>query len=341
MDMNSQESEIINEGVLKYIMDDLGTSQPYMFLQDNDAYVDIYNPAHQQHLNNENLLQQHQIKSEHQLQQHLNEDCQLQQHLTDGSHLQQQQQHLNNDRHLHEQHLNNNPHLQQQQFDNHQLQQQQHVNEDHQLPQQQPLTDGIQLHHHQQQQQQNTNNDNRQLMDGGGEAMGGGEVGAPPPPQHTSPTGLQPCLTIYPGCYDFHVTVANTHNGRHAWVYSSKLQKIYIDIDKVLMLQFRLNTVDVKGLCVRALLVYSGPDHDANHSPGIATLLEEVQKLHAKFDQLNNLHAKFDQLNNKVDKILRELAPNLRDDNSRPNKIEITGHHKTREQVAESPQPHP
>ncbi|XP_039274942.1 cellular tumor antigen p53-like, partial [Nilaparvata lugens] len=43
--------------------------------------------------------------------------------------------------------------------------------------------------------------------------------------------------------------------------YSSKLQKIYIDIDKVLLMQFRLNRVDVKGLSVRTLLVYTDPDH--------------------------------------------------------------------------------
>ncbi|XP_039283228.1 cellular tumor antigen p53 isoform X2 [Nilaparvata lugens] len=263
--MNSQESEIINEGELNYIMSDLNSSQPYLFLQGNE-YVDLYSSAHQQQL----LRQQQMAGEQHQMQQqHLTDDQQfVQQHLTSDQQMQQQQidgeQHLSNDQQFAQQHLaDDQQHLSNdQQFaQQHLADDQQHLSNDQQFAQQHLTGDQPQLNHLMSEPAPSDDSKVGIISGSGGEM-----VRAPPyhdttPSEHTSPTGLRPCLTIQPGVYDFQVNVANTLNGRHAWVYSSKLQKIYIDIDKVLLMQFRLNRVDVKGLSVRTLLVYSDPDH--------------------------------------------------------------------------------
>ncbi|RZF47503.1 hypothetical protein LSTR_LSTR007430 [Laodelphax striatellus] len=79
-----------------------------------------------------------------------------------------------------------------------------------------------------------------------------------------SPTGNLPCLDNYPGVYDFGVELSSANNSRHAWVYSPKLGKVFIDVNKVLLFKFRLNTQNMMGLRVRALLVYIIPDHINN-----------------------------------------------------------------------------
>ncbi|XP_039281567.1 cellular tumor antigen p53 isoform X2 [Nilaparvata lugens] len=78
-----------------------------------------------------------------------------------------------------------------------------------------------------------------------------------------SPTGNLPCLDTYPGIYDFGVELGG-NNSKHAWVFSPKLGKVFIDVNKVLLFKFRLNTQNMMGLRVRALPVYIIPDHINN-----------------------------------------------------------------------------
>jgi len=74
-----------------------------------------------------------------------------------------------------------------------------------------------------------------------------------------SPTSTLPCTDTYPGPYDFELMLDTITSHKRSWVYSELLQKVFIDMNKTLLIQFRLSTT-VAGLRVRALPVYSTAD---------------------------------------------------------------------------------
>ncbi|XP_039290489.1 cellular tumor antigen p53 [Nilaparvata lugens] len=83
-----------------------------------------------------------------------------------------------------------------------------------------------------------------------------------------SSTGPSPCTDKFPGEYDFQVELSETINDRKSWRYSSKLRKVFVDINKIVLFQFKLNknsSRSISNLRVRALLVYTSPDH--SHLP--------------------------------------------------------------------------
>ncbi|XP_075218133.1 cellular tumor antigen p53-like isoform X2 [Lycorma delicatula] len=74
-------------------------------------------------------------------------------------------------------------------------------------------------------------------------------------------TGSHPSIIDYAGPYDFEVSLAGSAYRRGSWVYSSKLKKVFIDVHKVMLIKFKLDVNFPLGLRVRALLVYTVPDH--------------------------------------------------------------------------------
>lgn len=72
-----------------------------------------------------------------------------------------------------------------------------------------------------------------------------------------------PCLNEYPGQFDFQLYLPNEASAPHRWTFSKSLKKIFIDIEKVLALQFKWLYSELKPdvqLYVRALPVYTSPD---------------------------------------------------------------------------------
>lgn len=71
-----------------------------------------------------------------------------------------------------------------------------------------------------------------------------------------------PCLEPYPGDFNFQLQLP-ADNSTHKWTYSKILKKVFIDIDKVLALQFKWNYSDVKTeseMYVRAMPVFTAHD---------------------------------------------------------------------------------
>lgn len=96
-----------------------------------------------------------------------------------------------------------------------------------------------------------------------------------------SPTGKLPCMDNYPGPYDFETLLEETSHKR-SWVYSQKLNKVFIDMDKMLLVQFRLSTV-VAGMRVRAMPVYTTSDYinqPVNRCPLHAVTLDPQHLAH-------------------------------------------------------------
>ncbi|RZF46678.1 hypothetical protein LSTR_LSTR002541 [Laodelphax striatellus] len=91
-----------------------------------------------------------------------------------------------------------------------------------------------------------------------------------------SSSGALPCTLEYPGIYDFKVELSETSSSRRSWVYSSKLGKVFVDINKILLFQIKLNTNCISNLRVRALLVYTSPDH--NHLPVNRCMLHAFER---------------------------------------------------------------
>ncbi|XP_046668462.1 cellular tumor antigen p53 isoform X2 [Homalodisca vitripennis] len=74
-----------------------------------------------------------------------------------------------------------------------------------------------------------------------------------------SPTCTLPCTDSYPGPYNFELMLDGSTSHKRSWVYSEMLQKVFIDINKTLLIQFRLSP-NAGDLRVRALPVYSIAD---------------------------------------------------------------------------------
>lgn len=97
-----------------------------------------------------------------------------------------------------------------------------------------------------------------------------------------SPTGKLPCMDNYPGPYDFEILLEETTSHKRSWVYSHKLNKVFIDMEKMLLIQFRLSTV-VSGMRVRAMPVYTTSDYinqPVNRCPLHAVTLDPQHLAH-------------------------------------------------------------
>lgn len=100
-------------------------------------------------------------------------------------------------------------------------------------------------------------------------------------------TGHTPSVTDYPGPFNFETLMAGSTLRKGSWIYSSKLKKVFIDVNKVMLIKFKVGVNCPLGLKVRALLVYSAPDH-MNQAVSRCTLhkfnLDPNQQAHAQPD---------------------------------------------------------
>ena len=81
--------------------------------------------------------------------------------------------------------------------------------------------------------------------------------------QHPSPTSADPSTIDYLGQHRFEVSFAKTAQGsknKH-WDYSSRLKKLYIDMNKLVQVEFRVGENPPEGLQIRALPIYADPTH--------------------------------------------------------------------------------
>ncbi|XP_075221857.1 uncharacterized protein LOC142324770 [Lycorma delicatula] len=77
------------------------------------------------------------------------------------------------------------------------------------------------------------------------------------------PTSSLPSTEDYLGPFNFKIQLSPSSK-KHTWAYSEILRKVFINVDKVLLLQFKVggsNPVNYAGLRVRALLMFVAPDH--------------------------------------------------------------------------------
>ncbi|XP_054260794.1 cellular tumor antigen p53-like isoform X2 [Macrosteles quadrilineatus] len=74
-----------------------------------------------------------------------------------------------------------------------------------------------------------------------------------------SPTGTIPSREHYPGQFEFEVRLDSTSASKKSWLYSMLLSKVFIDMNKSLLIQFHVNDFR-NGLYVRALPVYEQDD---------------------------------------------------------------------------------
>ncbi|XP_050440252.1 cellular tumor antigen p53 [Adelges cooleyi] len=80
----------------------------------------------------------------------------------------------------------------------------------------------------------------------------------------SSPTGIIPCQDEFGGSFNFEVLLdSSSQSYRQKWSYSVKLQKIFIDINKVLLLNFKYDSKlnDNTNVFVRAMPMYSAADY--------------------------------------------------------------------------------
>uniref|UniRef100_A0A1B6JTJ9 p53 DNA-binding domain-containing protein n=1 Tax=Homalodisca liturata TaxID=320908 RepID=A0A1B6JTJ9_9HEMI len=75
-----------------------------------------------------------------------------------------------------------------------------------------------------------------------------------------SPTSTIPCRDDYPGPLEFEIFLDSATAHRRSWVFSHKLNKVFIDMEKSLLVKFRIKNY-MSGLLVRALPVYSMADY--------------------------------------------------------------------------------
>ena len=77
--------------------------------------------------------------------------------------------------------------------------------------------------------------------------------------EQPSPTGFDPCFTTMPGDCDFSVTFDKMTSGgknKH-WDFSTKLHKLYIDMNKDVLATFNVGSQPTDGLVVRVLPIYA------------------------------------------------------------------------------------
>ncbi|XP_026818673.1 cellular tumor antigen p53-like isoform X1 [Rhopalosiphum maidis] len=81
----------------------------------------------------------------------------------------------------------------------------------------------------------------------------------------SSPTGIIPCQDEFGGSLNFEVLLDSSFQSyRQKWIYSVKLQKLFIDINKVLLLNFKCDFEKIANntlLFVRAMPMYSSADY--------------------------------------------------------------------------------
>ncbi|XP_060852638.1 cellular tumor antigen p53-like [Rhopalosiphum padi] len=80
--------------------------------------------------------------------------------------------------------------------------------------------------------------------------------------QHLRQTGLQICTEDYPGQFNFNFYLDVTEMSKRHWMYSETLNKVYIDMNRVLPIQFQwqfddIGLVGLKSLQIRALPIFA------------------------------------------------------------------------------------
>jgi len=81
--------------------------------------------------------------------------------------------------------------------------------------------------------------------------------------QHPSPTGLEVCSSDWPGDFHFEVKFLKPSNSvkNKQWEFSSKLNKLYADMNKWVQVEFRIGHNPPPNLCIRTLPVFSEASH--------------------------------------------------------------------------------
>ncbi|XKL66364.1 hypothetical protein PGB90_009784 [Kerria lacca] len=84
---------------------------------------------------------------------------------------------------------------------------------------------------------------------------------------YDDPTGILPGTEDYPGPLNFQLFLNTEDKSKRSWLYSTVLKKLYIDINKVVCVQFKLKqpvsgkiNSSKESLSVRALPVYAAPE---------------------------------------------------------------------------------
>lgn len=84
---------------------------------------------------------------------------------------------------------------------------------------------------------------------------------------YDDPTGILPGTDDYPGPLNFQLFLNTEDKSKRSWLYSTVLKKLYIDINKVVCVQFKLKqpvsgkiNSSKESLSVRALPVYAAPE---------------------------------------------------------------------------------
>ncbi|KAL4090693.1 hypothetical protein QTP88_025483 [Uroleucon formosanum] len=83
--------------------------------------------------------------------------------------------------------------------------------------------------------------------------------------QHLRQTGLQICTEDYPGKFNFNFFLDSTEISKRHWMYSAVLNKVYIDVNRVLPIQFQwrfddIGLLRIKNLQIRALPIFANSE---------------------------------------------------------------------------------
>ncbi|XP_025193100.1 cellular tumor antigen p53-like isoform X2 [Melanaphis sacchari] len=83
--------------------------------------------------------------------------------------------------------------------------------------------------------------------------------------QHLRSTGLQISTEDYPGRFDFDFFLDVTEISKRHWMYSESLNKVYIDMNRVLPIQFQwrfddIELLGIKNLQIRALPIFANSE---------------------------------------------------------------------------------
>lgn len=107
---------------------------------------------------------------------------------------------------------------------------------------------------------------------------------------HPSQTGVNPSTVNYPGhhLFDIKFNQISQHTKNKHWDFSSRLKKLFIDMNRWVQVEFRVGHNPPEGLFIRALPIYAEASHlrdpvkrCPNHaSPGDATNADFKHPLH-------------------------------------------------------------
>ncbi|KAF0753580.1 cellular tumor antigen p53-like isoform X1 [Aphis craccivora] len=109
----------------------------------------------------------------------------------------------------------------------------------------------------------------------------------------SSPTGIIPCQDEFGGSNNFEVMLdSSCQLYRQKWVYSVTLQKLFIDINKVLLLNFKCDFDKIPNntlLFVRAMPMYSSADYLKEPVDRCLQHLSPIDQLNKDFTHLEHI----------------------------------------------------